>query len=453
MDFAQLRYLIAPLIDELKSFPHSMLASLCNDLGLPAPPESGTKRERLDDAFGRLPDSDLVNVANLILQRRSPAAKARIAIQDVLWADEPAIEVPKRYRREVAHALERIDLFVDPRRFDELLDRHWVLDTDPLAGWFGQSDTSLRAQIERHVHRNPDDWSVDHLFDQLGVYEASDYRFSQFLEGLASADLRHSEEQQRVFVQCVNGALKACGAELRESDLQGGYPVFSLVSLHAAQRGRPKNLIFASQLKPDLRFKDAIDNDVEILGNPDDVLVFDRPISSDGLRWKDLQSWWAETRKIEDPQEAKESLYRRLMACLPSSSPPQQLMFAAFYKAFGPAVPDLPALLPEVWLHWDPKTVRDRGKDALLRFRMDFLLLLPHGVRVVVEVDGKHHFADDSGRADVHRYAQMAAADRELKLAGYEVYRFGAAELSGDAGMSTSQDFFRRLFKRHGVAV
>lgn len=44
MDFARLRDLISPLIDELKGFPNSMLASLCQDLGLPAPPESGTKR-------------------------------------------------------------------------------------------------------------------------------------------------------------------------------------------------------------------------------------------------------------------------------------------------------------------------------------------------------------------------------------------------------------------------
>ncbi|GII32896.1 hypothetical protein [Planotetraspora mira] len=49
----------------------------------------------------------------------------------------------------------------------------------------------------------------------------------------------------------------------------------------------------------------------------------------------------------------------------------------------------LPALLPEVWLHWDPKTVRARGTEALLRFRMDFLLLLSRGQRVVLEVDGR----------------------------------------------------------------
>jgi len=110
-------------------------------------------------------------------------------------------------------------------------------------------------------------------------------------------------------------------------------------------------------------------------------------------------------------------------------------------------------LLPEVWLHWDPKTVRERGPHTLLRFRMDFLLLLPHGVRVVLEVDGKHHYARDDGRADGTRYATMVSADRELKLAGYHVFRFGAEELQGDAARGMVKKFFDALFKQYGVLV
>jgi hypothetical protein len=34
------------------------------------------------------------------------------------------------------------------------------------------------------------------------------------------------------------------------------------------------------------------------------------------------------------------------------------------------------------------------------------------------------------GVADPRRYAEMAAEDRALQLAGYEVYRFGAHELT-----------------------
>jgi very-short-patch-repair endonuclease len=246
--------------------------------------------------------------------------------------------------------------------------------------------------------------------------------------------------------------------ELREAGVDGGYPVFAVVLLHKPARGGPKNLIFASPEKPDLRFRDALDNDIEIVTNADKVLVYDRPIGSNGLLWSDLQRWWSETKGISDAKQAKATLYNRLKNSLPQEdSPPQSLLFRSYFEGFGGAIPQLPALLPEVWLHWDPKTVQARGKDALLRFRMDFLLLLPHGVRVVIEVDGKHHYADSNGVADVQRYAQTMVADRELKLAGYEVFRFGAAELQAstaaakDTAAANVKTFFLALFKRYGI--
>ena len=84
---------------------------------------------------------------------------------------------------------------------------------------------------------------------------------------------------------------------------------------------------------------------------------------------------------------------------------------------------------------------------------MDFLLLLPQGVRVVIEVDGKHHYADATGSADVQRYSQMVKADRELKLAGYEVFRFGAAELQVPTAKADVKAFFEALFKRYSVST
>jgi very-short-patch-repair endonuclease len=254
-------------------------------------------------------------------------------------------------------------------------------------------------------------------------------------------------------VNVVNEVLRSCHVELRETGLEGGYPVFSIVSTRAGAPGRPKNLIFASAVKPDLRFRDAVDNDVEVVTNADKVLVYDRSIGVDGLKWRDLQLWWSERNSIADAKEAKKTLYRRLLESLPEASPPQALLFDAFHRSYGDAVPELPALLPEVWLHWDPKTVRERGRDALLRFRMDFLLLLPGGVRVVVEVDGKHHYANEAGEAATTKYAAMVAADRELKLGGYEVFRFGAAELEGEPGRKLVKQFFDAVFKRYGVAI
>jgi hypothetical protein len=117
------------------------------------------------------------------------------------------------------------------------------------------------------------------------------------------------------------------------------------------------------------------------------VLVFDEPIAAaTGLRWRDLQAWWICQQACQDEHAAKSSLYRRLRGCIPAQSPPQQRLFDLYYKIHGERSPDLPALLPEVWLHWDHKTVQQRGAQALLGQRMDFLLLAPHHVRIVLEV-------------------------------------------------------------------
>jgi hypothetical protein len=51
-------------------------------------------------------------------------------------------------------------------------------------------------------------------------------------------------------------------------------------------------------VKPDLRFRDAINNDVEIVKDADKALIYDRPFKPGGLTWADLQAWWADSRGI-----------------------------------------------------------------------------------------------------------------------------------------------------------
>jgi hypothetical protein len=303
---------------------HDMLPGLCADLALPAPPSEGSKRERFAASFDALAEDYLPTVAERLLSRRSLRASERNELQELLW-DGCGPSVPKRFRREVSRAIETLELFLDRRRFDELLDRLWVLQDDALLGWV--DEFSLKDAIEQYVHRNPGDWPAETLFDKLGAFDCSDRRFGLFLEGLASADVRPDESAQRSFVAAVNKPLAACRVELRETGNDGGYPVFTLVSTAAGPRGRPKNLIFASSVKPDLRFRDAVDNDIEIVTNADRVLVYDRAIGVDGLRWRDLQAWWAETKGFTDAGEAKKDLYGRLRESLPQSSPPQGRLF------------------------------------------------------------------------------------------------------------------------------
>ncbi|RBB37541.1 hypothetical protein DPV79_21330 [Burkholderia reimsis] len=453
MDIAALRDILRPIIGDLKDrCTHDTLPAFCVDLGMPVVDAGGSKRDQLHASFDAQRDADLPETAYRVIERGYVSATTRNRIQDLLWMDDRCPAIPLRFRRELARSLQPLPRYGDARRFNDLLQRLWIIESDPWASLLERQDDSLAAEIDRHVFRNPDDWTVDYLFEQLGAYDASDPRFVRFIEGMATGEVRPDIADQQEFVECANQVLSQCGAQLRETGIKGGYPEYSLVSLYGPSGNRPKNIIFASACKPDLRFRDAINNDIEIVTNADQVLVYDRPIGNDGLSWQALQAWWSELQEIENDDAAKSSLYRRLRSVLPENSPPQRLLFISFFKAFGKAVPRLPALLPEVWLHWDPQTVRERGADALLRFRMDFLLLFPHGIRVVIEVDGLHHYGDpDTRRADAHRYAQMAAADRDLKLAGYEVYRFGTAELLGNSAQANAVSFFHKLFRRYNL--
>lgn len=453
MEVAALRETLRRIVLRVgKASTHDKLPRLCKHLGLPSPPSEGSKEEKTHDSFDALNEDEYLDVAKRLLESQPLTAGERIALEDLVWDSEPCPELPKKVRREIARVLNIQDLFISVEGFQRLLDSLWILDDDPIDALF-DGTRNLRSRIERHVYRNPGDWTVEELFAELQAFEASHGRFARFLEGLVGCDVLTDESAQRQFVASVNPILRGCGAELRETGIEDGYPAFRIVSTQAGRNRSPKNVIFASSVKPDIRFRSAVDNDIEIVGNADKVLVYDRPIGPDGLRWRDLQKWWAAVNDIADNDSAKQMLYRRLLESLPTNSPPQMTLFKGFYKGFGSLIPDLPALLPEVWLHWDPKTVRERGPDALLRFRMDFLLLLPHGTRIVVEVDGKQHYANDEGVADPSRYASLVAADRELKLSGYEVFRFGGGELPNEQSFSLVKDFFVALFEKYCVPV
>ena len=127
-------------------------------------------------------------------------------------------------------------------------------------------------------------------------------------------------------------------------------------------------------------------------------------------------------------------------------------MFRAYGELLSEHGFDLPALIPQVYLHYDPYTRAQRREPGPLpRQRMDFLLLMRGRWRLVIECDGKQHYADDDGRASPRRYAEMVAADRELHLAGYEVVRFGGAEFQAQQQpLPMLRSYFTRLFIAHG---
>ena len=163
-----------------------------------------------------------------------------------------------------------------------------------------------------------------------------------------------------------------------------------------------KNLIFAANgPKPELVLRDALNNDIEIVRNGEYCLVYDQPIPADGLTYSNLIQWWRQRQGITDnvsPRDVGLDLHDRLRTSLGDNSVELRVFdaYAARYKDHGF---DIPALIPQVYLHFDPATHLSRRSagqrgSPLARQRMDFLILFSNRHRVVLEVDGKQHYAN-----------------------------------------------------------
>ncbi len=168
MDIRHLRELLWSEIHWLsQANRHVDLPGVCARLGLPPPPaeDHGSKAQRMSASFDAVPDAQLRQVAQRLLESHPPPfTERRIRLEEALWADVGP-RIPKRFRRELARSLEHSDLYQEAGRFLELLEWLWCLDDGWMSGLLGGGGGSLRAQIERHVFRNPGDWDPEHLFD------------------------------------------------------------------------------------------------------------------------------------------------------------------------------------------------------------------------------------------------------------------------------------------------
>ncbi len=297
------------------------------------------------------------------------------------------------------------------------------------------------------------------VLDAFGFRSWSDRRIFELLEYLVHPTVRQGDAQE-AFVQLLNAVLRQDRFELVVTGDMSGRPLFAVRPIIAGALGKPKNLIFASTgPKPEIGFVDAVNNDITLLTNAEHCLVYDEPLGLDGLRWTQLVSWWAKrSGLLASDSAARKQLGERLLSSL--ASEPERLFFSAYFTIFKARLGEgLPALVPQVYLHYDPVSLRQlRARGDGRRFdvqRMDFLMLLPLGVRVVLELDGQQHYSTGTelgARPSPEEYARTVRADRQLRLAGYEVYRFGGYELRDDVATTALVDgFFTRLFVRHKV--
>ncbi|GAA4976420.1 hypothetical protein GCM10023334_102840 [Nonomuraea thailandensis] len=363
---------------------------------------------------------------------------------------------------ETGAPVERPDLFwwgtLDEVAF---LDRLYNLDQMP------SSDpryATARLDLIQHCINN-DDYPADWIYrdERFGI-GSQDGRLLRFLAETLHPVVRPEQVEVRHLRAFYNSVLAHDGYELVAVGQISGAPIFSGRRIGGGVSGTMKNIIFAADgPKPKIVLGDAVNNDIKIVRNAENCLVYDRPLNPEGLTWADLLSWWRDRQSLPTEMsdlDAGRDLCNRLWRSL--SSKPEQVLFRAYAQAYllREDTVRCPALIPQVYLHYDPQTRRQRGgKDSVLgRERMDFLLLLPHSTRVVLEVDGQQHYADgmdEGAAASPHRYSKMAAEDRALRLKGYEVYRFGGYELTRNETSVTAmlQDFFEALLAKHPFTV
>lgn len=292
--------------------------------------------------------------------------------------------------------------------------------------------------------------STEELFSYLKVYSCSTLTLRRFLKSLVNSRSR-DESENRILAAKVNGVLEKDGLQLVSNSSQN-HQHFVFQEKEYKQSQAPEYLIFgAIGTKPNIGISDALDGTISIISDDGDPLTYDRKII-DHLNWSDMENWWDEINI--DPNL---TLRKRLIDCL--DSPPEQLFFKSYFSLFQAKLGEkLPALIPQVYIAYDPMRAKDlEGGKTRIRQRIDFLMLLPNDKRVIIEIDGRQHYAKEDGRADTKRYAEMVRVDRDLRLRGYEVYRFGGAEFYNDQNtpeenaVSVVKDFFTGLFKQHEI--
>jgi very-short-patch-repair endonuclease len=350
----------------------------------------------------------------------------------------------------------------------EFLSRLYDLDLLP------SSDPRCATALEdigRHRILNYD-WDDDWVFrDERFGLATSDTKLLKFLALTLHPAARTDPLVVEHLHAFYNAALVHDGYEIVQVGEISGAPIFGHRTIGGGVSGDMKNLIFASiGPKPRIVVINAINNDFKITRNADKILIYDRPLSkASGLTWGHIVDWWRTQQQMpptmSDFHVGYNLVERLAQAVAMTKSPGEELVFRTYYEQFFTRSdgPSYPALLPQVYLHLDPMTRKQRRQlreDDVVDFeRMDFLLLLPQNVRVVLEVDGQHHYGlqDEQNPqryiASVAQYAKMAKEDRALRLAGYEVYRFGALELTRDkaAAEQVICNFFNELFERHRI--
>lgn len=332
----------------------------------------------------------------------------------------------------------------------------------PKIDTMGSTDRRFKSaedDIRQHMVFN-NDWNMEYLlYSYLDIDHIPDEDFLFFLEQYVNPVIRRfriDDDFVREYfdnsecVDVINKYLPTDGYKLSPLENIGDKTIYKAISIQGGVRGYVKNIIFAATYKPEISFVDALNNDIIITANEDKCLIYDLDIPKDGLSWSNMVNWYCQKNNIDTNRE--EAYLNRLFSSLDSE--PEKMLLQTYHELLHELRVDLPALIPQVYLYYDPQTLKQRGWKLFEHQKMDFLMIFSMSHRVVIEIDGKQHYAEGNV-ASPKLYADMVSAQREMSLYGYDVFRFGGYEFCGqpDVVSKKLKDFLIRLMNKYGLLL
>ena len=235
-------------------------------------------------------------------------------------------------------------------------------------------------EIWQHMEMN-DDWDLDYFFNtRLKLLDVPDDDFVYFLEQYVCPTIsrrrRNKDDEweiisQEEIVETINKYLEHDGYHLVEVDRIADKVRYKAESIRAGVRGSVKNIIFAAKYKPEIIFDDALNNDIRITRNAEHCLIFDKEIPRNGLHWTELVDWYSETNGIVTDKE--NTFCRRLVESMDSE--PEKIFLRAYYRFIHDQDINPAALIPQVYLYYDPQTLNQRGYKLFEHQKMDYLMI------------------------------------------------------------------------------
>ncbi|PFZ90015.1 hypothetical protein [Bacillus wiedmannii] len=160
----------------------------------------------------------------------------------------------------------------------------------------------------------------------------------------------------------------------------------------------------------------------------DAYLVYHDKIPTEGLTWKRLYAWWENQRPTHNKPEDLMDIMKKV--CNGAEN--------RFLETYLHLYDDdrYPAILPQVMIAYSPILSKGDLKSLKIdpnhRYTMDFKVIPNKNTKILIEIDGKEHYSKLINKqyiAAPSLYAAQVKEDRELKLKGYSIFRFGGFEV------------------------